>query len=510
MAHLTICNAVAEWEDDTPFHFKMREEVGPLDAREVRTITLDLSDLKAGFTNDFLIHLKEHLMERRHQVTISTIKSEASNIKSLLSKTISIELFSHKVSKIDEAFLLSLTSQKEHFSSQQLKYLRAAFTANPHSPLFSKDLVESDFPNPKPKKGEHGAQIDRILSKVLGRAAIAHILDICDTAYATGTMSLGHYSFTHLAFAVFVRPNSYRQIRVSDLTFDKTSNQYFIWITSSKSQEAIPTKLCFQINEPLGILLTKQRQSVIATYGHLVASAEIEKLALFPARLLKDGKSRWSSEYANKNYGAFENGTTFNASYPVAIGLKHFGSTQFDLKANTLRHTIGTLLAQTGASAKTIAAVLKHSSDRVCQAYVDIAFHGLIDELSKAIHPAFFEHLPDLLSFRSKAEKIPSQKIIRSEDITNGQIEEIGECGRDLACAHAPIVCYSCFRFRPCWDADHGINLKIVQREIDDMTRSGKPFEHLVEKAKIAKQQILIVMNAADRFRDEMRRRENT
>lgn len=126
-----------------------------------------------------------------------------------------------------------------------------------------------------------GQLIDNILAKALTRSHVASILDVCDTAYSAGTMDIGHYSFIHLAFAVFVRPNSYRQILLSDLTVT-TSGQYFINIVTSKTGEEYPSKIAFRIIEPLGVLLTKQRQYVIEIYGHLVEPEDIKNLALFP------------------------------------------------------------------------------------------------------------------------------------------------------------------------------------------------------------------------------------
>jgi hypothetical protein len=40
---------------------------------------------------------------------------------------------------------------------------------------------------------------------------------------------------------------------------------------------------------------------------------------------------------------------------------------------------------------------------------------------------------------------------------------------------------------------------------MDDNSKRGKPFEHLVEKARTAKNQIILIMFAADRYRDAMR-----
>lgn len=506
MAYRTIGNTVIEWDDNEPLIFTLKNEVGPRDGRETETVTVDLTDLRQGYTEDFLLHLKEHLMERCNRVKLISIKTEAATLKPLLTQVITLKLFETKIAMIDEGFLLCLAGQKENIPAGHLKNLRLAFSANPHSALFARGLEANDFPTHKRKKGHHGAMIDNILAKALTRSAAAHILDVCDTAYAKGDMDIGHYSFVHLAFAVFVRPNSYRQIRVGDLAFEKESKHYWIRIVTSKTVEEFPSKVSYCINESLGVLLTKQRQQVISKYGHLVAPEEIEKLALFPARQLIAGNSRWLSDYANENFGIFESGGNFAKAYPDQVRKKHFDDPRLTLSANVLRHTVGTLLGQTGAHENTIAAVLKHASPGVCRAYVDIAFHGMMEELSEAMRPAFAEHLPGLLSFRSKTDPVAPEKLIRSDDMETGQIEDTGECGKNIACTDAPLVCYGCYRFIPCWDADHSINLRKAQQDMDDHSKRGKPFEHLVEKARTAKNQIIIIMNAADRHRDAMQR----
>ena len=506
MAYRTIGNTVIEWDDNEPFIFTLKNEVGPRDGRETQTVPIDLSNLGPGFTEDFLLHLKEHLMERCMRAKLTSINYLAIHLKSCLAQVIALKLFETKIAVIDEGFLLCLSGQKENFIAVHLKTLKAAFSSNPHSALFARGLEATDFPTRKNKKGRHGYQIDQILAKALTRSAAAHILDVCDIAYGKGDMDIGHYSFAHLAFAVFVRPNSYRQIRVGDLTLDKESNQYSIRIVTSKTGEAFPSKVNYCLNEPLGVLLTKQRQHVIATYSHLVAPEDIEKLALFPARRLMAGKSRWRWTYANENFGMLEDGAAFATTYPCQIHKKHFDDPRLTLSANALRHTVGTLLGQTGAHENTIAAVLKHASPGVCRAYVDIAFHGMMEELSEAMRPAFDEHLPGLMNFRSKNDPVALEKLIRSDDLETGQIEDTGECGKNMACMDAPIVCYGCYRFIPYWDADHSINLRKVQQEMDDHSKRGKPFEALVDKARTAKNRIILIMGAADRYRDAKQR----
>jgi hypothetical protein len=502
VAYRTIGNTVVNWNENEPFVFAITQEIGARDRRAKKRITIDFNELRQGFTEEFLGHFKEYLIERCNQVKITSLETEVFYLQGLFARVVALKLFDTKITVLDERFLLCLSAEKHNFTRGCLRYLKAALSAFPNSPLFAKGLVESDFPTHMNKKGLHGHLIDCVLGKALTRSAAAHILDVCDAAYAAGEMDIGHYSFIHLAFAVYVRPNSYRQIRVGDLNVT-ASGQYFVDIVTTKTGEEYPSKVVFFINEPLGILLTKQRQNVIKKYGHILAHEDINKLALFPARQLMNDDSQWRSDYPNKNYGALGAGG-FNNSYPAAIKKRYFNKEKFALGAGVLRHTIGTLLAQTGASAKTIQAVLKHSSDGVCKAYVDIAFYGLMDELSEAMRPAFVEHLPALINFRSKGDWVPPEKQVLSWNHAAGKLEKTGECGKNIACANAPIVCYGCVRFIPCWDADHGINLRIVEKEIEDMSKRGKPFMHLLDRARSAKNKIILVMNAVDRYRQAL------
>lgn len=507
MPYRTIGSATVEWDKSDPFVFTISESSGPVGNKTSKIITIDLTYLHPGCEEEFLLNLRDYFVERRYKVTLNTIKSESQNFQVIFRKVIDWKLFDSKIRVIDESFLLCLGAVKNKMTSHDLSYLLRCFKANPYSPLFAKGLEPNDFPLVMNKKGRHGAQIDRILAKALNKAAVVHILNRCDAAYDANTMDIGHYSFVHLAFAIFCRPESYRQIQLDDLRFDTDTNKYFISVIPAKTRIHHPAKIVYQINEPLGILLTKQRQNVVTKYGHLVARKDILKLALFPARRLRADKSGWITDYSNRHFGMIETGAVFITSYPYAIK-KQMDDEHFTLNANTLRHTIGTLLAQTGASAQTIQAVLKHATDTVCNAYVDIAFHGLARELSDAMHPAFISHIPAFERFNSRNDTIPLNKSIRSDNFETGQIEQTGECGKDIVCEFAPITCYGCFRFTPHWDADHSINVNIVQREIDDYSKRGKPFEHMVERARIAKNQILQVMHAADRYLDAVRKRD--
>lgn len=72
--------------------------------------------------------------------------------------------------------------------------------------------------------------------------------------------------------------------------------------------------------------------------------------------------------------------------------------------------------------------------------------------------------------------------------ITTANVEQI-----DLA--YAPLACYDCNKFRPCWDADHTINLDLVNREIADFEGQGLALQHEVQKYKQLRNAIRVVIS---------------
>lgn len=499
MAYITVGNAVAEWDDNEPFIFTMSEEVGVKDDRRTKTISIDLTSLRSGFEDEFLLHVKDILIERKHKVVLRTIDKDYAILKRLLRRIIDHGLFDTKVACIDESFLLAFNTIKDSLPSSEWGYLKRIFNACPHSPLFAQDLREGDFPQNSDKKGSHGQRIDNILAKALTRAACAEILTRCEQAYEDGKMDIGRFSFINLAFSVYARTESYRQIRLEDFVYDTKRGSFFLYITPVKSGVHQPRKICYGINKHVGVLLQKQRQHVEKTYGHLVNPNDIGKIAMFPASQLTSNNSRWLSSYANESFGRLSSGGSFSSIY--------FGSiktivkeSNFNLGTNVLRHTVGTQMAQAGCSARTIANALKHATNQACDAYVDIAFHGLINELSDTMRPAFEAHMPVFQRFRAKGDSIQEDKEIISEDIESGLTELTGECGKQIRCQAAPFTCYECNKFTPCWDADHSLNLGIIKREMEVYKNAGTAYRQMVEKYRAIKIRIQLVMAACDRY----------
>ena len=497
MAYRTIGNTVAEWDDREPLIFIMSEESGSKEDRRLKTVRFDLNGLRAGFEEEFLLNFKNVLIERRQRIALISIRSEYENIVMVFRSVVDHKLFDTRISIVDEAFLLALSTIKEKVPSYYLDNLRRVFNSNQHAPIFALGLRQEDFPVKSIKKGNYGNKIDSIISKAFTRSATVEMLRRCDEAYEDGELDIGLFSFINLAFSVYARSDSYRRIRLNDLVCNTTSDTYFLYIPPAKARVNNPQKICYRVSRQVGMLLLKQRQEVIETFGHLVVKNDVDKLALFPARGLKRGKSAWRSEHSNKFFGELELGHRFNREYFTIVRDKVLNSNQY-LTATALRHTVGTQMAVAGCSAKSIQAVLKQVSDQTCMAYVDIAFHGLINELNGVMQPSFESHMPVFQRFRSKDDLVAQDKAIFSEDIETGRFELTGECGKQIRCHAAPFSCYECNKFIPCFDTDHSLNMDIIEREIEIYKRAGTPFRHQVEKMKTIKYHIQLVMAACD------------
>lgn len=506
--HQIVGNTTCAWNASTPLAWTMTETKGKGDNRRTERRSFDLTPLTQAYERRFLLHLKNALILRRQRITLPSIHAEYSHIRRLLGAMQASGVLTAAVTQIDQAFIASIRTILDRVNGTALYCLRRLFAAQHESPVFAPGLLVTDFPLKHPKRGITGDLISRILAKALTRAACIEVLRVTEDAYETGAIDIGLFSFIHLAFHIYCRPSSYRQLTLADLQIDvhpeSKVTTYYLWVFPAKTRIHVPGKIPYRLNRFAGELLEAQRIHVIKTYGHLVNEKDIGKLALFPARRLNKS-GNWCSTHA-KSYHGETDYQAFWAGYLKPI-IRLQQSVKFDF--NALRHTVGTQLAESGCTAQTIRAVLKHAGYQVCQAYVDIAFHGLINQLSDAMEPAFESHFPVFKKFRSKNEPIELQKAIRSEDLETGRIELTGECGRLVACQYAPLACYPCPRFIPCYDADHGINLAAINADIAKYKGAGLPFAKLLERAKDARRYILLVLAAAEQKRYTLEQESN-
>lgn len=500
-----IGNMVAEWNDVAPLKWTMSETIGSKEDRRTEIKSFNLSGLGEGYEDAFLITLKNLLISRRKRVSLLTIHNEQKILRDLLGKVQARQKGNPKVSQIDHVFLNNLRTMYEDVSTNSLLKFRRFFNSNRESPLYAQDIIQSDFPIKPSTKGQIGENIDKVLASALSRAACVEILRRSEDAYESGIIDIGCFSFVQLAFHIYCRPSSYLRLTLSDLQVDidpqTQIKTYFIWVIPKKTRVSTQSlkKIAYRLDSTVGELLEAQRINVIKTWGHLVAEEEVGRIAMFPARGVgNDG--RWSSLHAQMHFGEPSN-SNFMTGYMRPI-MKIQDSITFSL--TDLRHTVATQLAVAGCSAATIAAVLKHATPDSCQKYVDIVFDGLINALSNAMTPAFDAHFPAYSLFLSKNNPVAPEKAINSIEQATGRRELIGECGKAIACQYAPIACYSCHRFTPCFDADHSINLRLVEAEICKYEQGGLPFRELANQYKDARRYILLVVASANQFQNDL------
>jgi integrase len=468
----------------------------------------DLSSLESSYDKNFLLALKEAMISLRHRMKLLTICNYTNELRLLLTQVHAKGFAGVRIHMIDGTFLATLRTIADKTPATYLQCLKRLYLSHQDDGrLFQNDLQPGDFPRPRSKRGFNGDRIHAILTQALRRSTLVHILDVAENAFEENRLDLDRYAFIKLALNIFCRPSSYSHLTLEDLRIDKDPKtggiNYFLAVVPAKSRVHNPQKIIYRLHPEVGRLLSMQRLAIVEKYGQLapqnVDGPDYCRLALFPARRLKADGSTWLDPYASANYGRLK---SRDVGRVYVRPIQKLAKTH--ISCNALRHTIGTQMAHMGCSASTIQAVLKHASDSVCNVYVDLAFQGLIEELSDALEPSFNDHFPVVKDFVKKSTQIPIERRIDSADLETNRVETTGMCGRHVACSYAPIACYACPRFVPCIDADHSINLAVVERELEFFEGRGHALQHDLQRWKTIRKHILLVSTICERKRETM------
>jgi hypothetical protein len=418
--------------------------------------------------------------------------------------------------RISFDFLVGLWAVKDSVPKMYLTTFRSFFRKHRHNGvLFAHGLHDGDFPTSKDTDdasalGPVGQLRKSVLGSALSRAALVHILNITEAAYESGDLSLGVFAFSRLLLSRAARPESFRVLRLKDLRIDEDegTKTYYLNLTIPKALTAKRPMATVRLHPDVGRILDQQRAAVADRLGHLVAAKNAQRdqgdlnsplytvgdLPIFPAggssgRIFPDTKERLGMiARAQDLWGYYMK----PLKTLTLIKLNHIA----------LRHTMGTQLAIAGCSTSTIAAVLLHATHRAAGVYVDLVFSGAIDELSDSLEPAFLEHFPVIREFASIRNEIDPAKRIVSPTADRSRRETTGECGRRQICRYAPITCYECHRFKPCYDADHTVNLKRVEEEIASARDGGLPREVDVKRYMHIANRIRVVISICEAKRD--------
>lgn len=261
-----IGSAVAHWDEDSPLRWTMKARLGKSQNRRLDEIELDLRPLTSGYELAFLLALKNALIDDKHRLELRTIATQCRNLQLLLSRVQSKGLEA-KVGKIDSGFVIALHALRDEIPQNYLRSLKRLHSNHrDDSDLFDAALQAADFPVGRSKRGERGDRIHRILTTALRRATMVHILDVVEAAFEERRIDIGHYSFIRLAFHIFCRPDSYRQLTLADLRVDTHPQtgavNYFLDVLPAKSRVHNPRKVVYHLHSEAGRLLAMQRESV--------------------------------------------------------------------------------------------------------------------------------------------------------------------------------------------------------------------------------------------------------
>ncbi len=518
----TVGPVSIEWHDENPLQWTMSENVGDGKRTELKQHSFDLTSLLIGYDKNFLLALKDRWIDRRLQVKLRTVKTQAYCVQMVLQacqnemKRISKQTLTtpQVFERVDSDLIMCLRAVQESLAPTYLKGFKRFYKIYGHNPaLFQAGLYSGDFPQGKKTSGNlgnHGELRQNVLASALTRATLVHILNVTETAFEKGELSLGIFSYSRLLLSRAARPESFRLLRLKDLQINEKDGKksYYITVTIPKAHTYKPPQATIRLHNEVGQILNRQRDAVATRFESLVreqnvlrrASEEnfvpftIGDLPLFPAEPPSGRIYRRTKE----NLGTVNSAGTLTTYYIEP--LKKLTSTKISHSA--LRHTIGTQLAIAGCSASTIAAVLLHATNQNAGVYVDLVFSGAIDELSSSMEEAFLEHFPVIKQFVSANDVVDSSKRIVSPSLNRDRREVTGECGRRQICQYSPIACYECPRFKPCYDVDHKINLERVQEEIDSARSGGLPRKADIQRYMHIANRIRIVINLCEAKRE--------
>ncbi len=496
------------------------EEVNPLKWEAVTQIdedspkypqTFDLSDLSNGFEESFLLALKDLIIGRFRRVKPLSIKSECEDVKRLLkriqadqtSDVAGLRLMQNsKISAVDSGLLVGITAklaaEPTWIAQSCIGRLKDWFSAGGNGSVFQ-GVDKGDFPVQR-RIGREDVLRMNIIAKALTRVQQIAVLKAVEDAFQGGQIDLGLYALWNLNNYVYARPESLRQIRCGNLRWDDDpitrEKRFFLSVLPAKRPGLKKVKAIeYPLTPFLGQLLCQQVQEVIQRDGPLYGlncnstveeREQIEsRLAMFPRR--NAGKRR---AFETENFGMFEESINFTDNYLKPLQWMIEG-VHIDFVA--MRHTIGTQLAAEGVSAEVIQAVLLHANSLTGRRYIDLVNKALREKLSGGLQefPKLFPAYEAFTNTRklNELKRDSPQKVINSRgpiDLQTGEmpVETTGECGKHSACNYAPLSCYGCFRFIPNLDADHSINLRIVEERVARFDAMGKPLRELVERDK--------------------------
>jgi integrase len=284
-------------------------------------------------------------------------------------------------------------------------------------------------------------------------------------SYADGSLPLQVYAMLLVMVEFGCRPVELAALRAGDVIDGDAEQPYQLAIWSAKGGRKY--RSVFRTLELPADLYALLKQVMVETHAQVaeawdetIPPAISKQLPLFVGRrLLAAGSPEAFVHRIQKVPNAFDitvsdQMRTWFRKCPLTTG--RLDGDLMPLSLYRFRRTIGTRLAEAGASDEVIATVLGHSSmvslrDYTAHTYAD-------QEACDAIMVAAWDPVINIMKDRLLDAPIPGQATIH---VTRH--EQVGNCGQ--LCGGGIFTCYACPKFRPFVDAPHHIALARAESE---------------------------------------------
>lgn len=314
-------------------------------------------------------------------------------------------------------------------------------------------------------------------------------------AFSSGVIGEAAYIALTLERVFGARPSQLALMKLKD--FDAIPNnggsEFVLSIPSAKKAEKARVRFKKRLlAQEFGELLRAYCEKVALRYANEdVPSGE---LPLFPMEVVNKGHA-WSEGYKfhKTNEGM---GSLISGSEDKIKCISERTGEVMHINARRFRYTLGTVLAEEGHPASTIAEALDHEGLGTVMSYVAVTgkLHGRLNKaMAMQLAPiaqAFEGKLARREDFDSR------QKTIRDIRV-EGTYEPVGNCGKSSVCHYAaPIACYTCKNFRPFVDAPHEPLLDFLLAERERLLSvSGNTMAAIEDRTIIAIAEVLVKCN---------------
>jgi integrase len=322
-----------------------------------------------------------------------------------------------------------------------------------------------------------------------------------NTAFSQGELPLWAIVLARLLFALGARVSQYASLKLEDLTVE--NGKHVLQLPQIKqrlehSRSAFKScELTAQTAALVQALIDQERRLGGQNKSPLFARTTVLTNKSQPPALL-------DPRFEGHCVGQDLSRVFKRFVQPLAPLTERLGYQQLPVNTKRFRYTLGTRLAEEGASVYVIADCLGHSDTQNVKCYVE-ASPRLVEALDRALTPAL---APIAQAFRGrlvKDEADSSQQGALGTRIVDFRVSTagIGSCGgRTSGCGQLkPVACYTCFKFEPWLDAPHE---KLLERLQADRQRFDEDprMAAINDDAIIAVREVIAQCEAARQVRE--------